>query len=65
MVVNSPNNRVQQDVDNMSGDSYDQSSIELLDAYILGSRVDLDLLNFRNIKCPHTEIDLLRGCDGI
>ena len=62
VVVNSPNNRVQQDIDNTSGDTHDQGSIDLVDAYMLGSRVDLDLLDFRNIKCPHTEIDLLRGC---
>jgi hypothetical protein len=65
VVVNSPNNRVQQDIDNSSGESHEQSSIDLLDAYLLGSRVDLDLLDFRNIECPHTEINLLRGCDGI
>ena len=61
VVVNSPNNRVQQDVDNWSGDLHDQSAVDLLDLYLLGSRVDLDLLNFRNIKCPHTEIDLAGG----
>jgi hypothetical protein len=65
VVVNSPNNRVQQEVANRSGDYHDQNNIDLLDMYILGSRVDLDLLDFRNIKCPHTEIDLLRGCNDL
>tara|TARA_R110000851_G_scaffold31375_5_gene84944 strand:+ start:2853 stop:3698 length:846 start_codon:yes stop_codon:yes gene_type:complete len=65
VVVNSPNNRVQQGIENRSGDTHDQSILDLLDAYLLGSRVDLDLLDFRNVECPHTEIDLLRGCDGI
>ena len=61
VVVNSPNNRVQGDIANESGNSYSQSNLDMLDAYLLGSRVNLDLLNFANIKCPHTEIDLMGG----
>ena len=60
-VVNSPNNRVQKTHENKSGEVHDYSSEFLLDKYESGSRIDLDMLDFSDIKCPHTEIDILKG----
>ena len=62
VVVNSPNNRVQEThADNASGEKYDYSSETLLEKYNSGARINLDSLDFSDIKCPHTEIDILKG----
>ena len=61
VVVNSPNNRVQDTHQNMSGEKYDYSSETLLEKYNSGARINLDSLDFSDIKCPHTEIDILKG----
>ena len=61
VVVNSPNNRVQKTHENKSGEVHDYSSELLLDKYESGSRIDVGMLDFSNIKCPHTEIDILKG----
>ena len=61
VVVNSPNNRVQDSHKNRSGDVFSYDSEFLLEKYMSGSRIDIDRLNFNNIKCPHTEIDLIKG----
>ena len=63
VVVNSPNNRVQDSHKNRSGDVFSYDSEFLLEKYISGSRIDIDRLNFSNIKCPHTELDILNGID--
>ena len=60
-VVNSPNNRVQQSHDNRSGDLYRYDENYLLGKYMAGNRINLDHLNFGDIKCPHTEINLMEG----
>ena len=59
-VVNSPNNRVQDTHQNMSGEKYDYSSKTLLEKYNLGARINLDDLDFSDIKCPHTELNILK-----
>ena len=62
VVFNSPNNRVQDShQDNRSGDSFDYDSQFLLDKYISGDRINLEDLSFDDIRCPHTEIDLMKG----
>lgn len=62
VVVNSPNNRVQKShPENRSGETYEYTSNYLLDKYISGARINLDRLDFGNIRCPHTEIDLIKG----
>tara|TARA_R100000008_G_scaffold86482_2_gene79811 strand:- start:125 stop:967 length:843 start_codon:yes stop_codon:yes gene_type:complete len=62
VVVNSPNNRVQQTHnENKSGDEYDYTPQFLLSKYLSGQRIELESLDFSNIKCPHTEIDILKG----
>lgn len=62
VVVNSPNNRVQEShPENRAGDSYAADSYFLLGKYLSGQRIKLEYLNFDNIKCPHTEIDLMVG----
>ena len=62
VVVNSPNNRVQETHNNnKSGEVHDYSSEFLLEKYESGARINLDALDFSNIKCPHTEIDILKG----
>ena len=62
VVVNSPNNRVQEShPENRAGDSHAADSYFLLGKYLSGQRIKLEYLNFDNIKCPHTEIDLMVG----
>ena len=60
-VVNSPNNRVQNTHENLSGAQHSYDEDFLLGKYMAGNRINLDYLDFSNIQCPHTEIDLLRG----
>ena len=60
-VVNSPNNRVQNTHNNMSGETYNYAADFLLDKYVAGARINLDRLDFSNIKSPHTEIDIITG----
>tara|TARA_R110000824_G_scaffold46485_2_gene133512 strand:+ start:3144 stop:3983 length:840 start_codon:yes stop_codon:yes gene_type:complete len=60
-VVNSPNNKVQESHDNRSGDYFDYSEKTLLEKYESGSRIKLEDLDFSDVKCPHTEIDILKG----
>ena len=64
-VVNSPNNRVQESHLNRSGDEYSAVSHFLLGKYLAGQRINLDYLNFNDIKCPHTEINILEGLNDI
>ena len=62
VVVNSPNNRVQNShLTNKSGEFFDYSAEELLKQYSEGKRIDLNLLSFDDIKCPHTEVDIMKG----
>lgn len=60
-IVNSPNNRVQNSHNNRSGDVYDYNKYRLLNLYMSGKRINRELLDFSNVRCPHTEIDLLKG----
>lgn len=61
VVVNSPNNRVQDTHQaNASGEVHDYDSKLLLEKYQSGHRIDLSKLDFSNIKCPHTELDILK-----
>ena len=60
-VVNSPNNRVQEHIENRSGDKHSFSAEYLLQKFADGSRIDLNALNFEGIDCPHTEIDIMEG----
>lgn len=62
-VVNSPNNRVQDTHENMSGELYSYDDKLLLGKYMSGNRINIDYLDFGEIKCPHTEIDLIKGLD--
>ena len=61
VVVNSPNNRVQDSHKNRSGDVFSYDSKYLLDKYVDGNRISLEDCSFDNIRCPHTEIDLIKG----
>lgn len=61
-VVNSPNNKTQDSHEaNRSGDVYDYDENLLLQKYEDGARINIDDIDFSNIKCPHTEIDILKG----
>ena len=60
-VVNSPNNRVQNTHENLSGAQHSYDEDFLLGKYMAGNRINLDYLDFSNIQCPHTEIDILKG----
>lgn len=62
VVVNSPNNRVSDThTENVSGQIYDYDEQTLLNTYLSGTRIYLENLNIGNIKCPHTELDILNG----
>lgn len=58
-VVNSPNNRVQNDFANSNGSTYSYSPSHLLNEFNTGKRINLEKLDFSNVYCPHQEIELL------
>lgn len=60
-VVNSPNNKTQDSHENRSGDYYDYDEFSLLEKHEDGKRIKLENIDFGHIKCPHTEIDILKG----
>ena len=60
-VVNSPNNRVQETVENWHGRQYSLHQEYLKDKFNEGKRINLDNISFGEIVCPHQEIDILRG----
>tara|TARA_R110002020_G_scaffold177788_1_gene370535 strand:- start:692 stop:1600 length:909 start_codon:yes stop_codon:yes gene_type:complete len=62
-VVNSPNNRVQNEAQNRNGDQYSYDADYLAEQFAEGKRIDLNKINFDKVKitCPHTEIDILEG----
>lgn len=63
-VVNSPNNRVQNShPENLSGSIYPLIPYELNRQFQQGKRLNLDKINFGDINCPHTEIDILKGLE--
>ena len=64
VVLNSPNNRVQEShLDNMFGERYNYDADVLLEKYLLGRRINIDKLDFGQIECPHTEINILKGLE--
>jgi len=61
-VVNSPNNTVQNShPQNRSGDQYSMEAKFLLSEFNKGKRIKFDNLDFTNIRCPHTEINIMNG----
>lgn len=58
-VVNSPNNRVQEEYENRSGDQYSYCEDHLNQLYLNGLRADIESINFGEINCPHTEIKII------
>ena len=60
-VVNSPNNRVQNQIKNRNGDSYSYVALDLKDEYEEGKRLSLGGIDFEEIVCPHQELDILQG----
>lgn len=60
-VVNSPNNKTQDSHANRSGDYYAYDEFSLLEKYEDGKRIKLENIDFGHIKCPHTELDILKG----
>ena len=64
VVVNSPNNRVQDShLSNRFGETYSCDADTLLEKYLLGRRINIDKLDFGQIECPHTEINILKGLE--
>lgn len=59
-VVNSPNNRVQSEYVNRSGDIHSYCEDFLNQIYLNGTRININNLDFSNICCPHTELDILK-----
>mgnify|MGYP003147066970 FL=1 len=62
-VVNSPNNRVQETIQNRNGDTYSYSSGGLATHFKEGRRLALSEIPFSDIACPHQEIDILEGLE--
>ena len=60
-VVNSPNNRVQNQIKNRNGDNYSYVALDLKDEYEEGKRLSLESIDFEQIVCPHQELDILQG----
>jgi len=58
-VVNSPNNRVQETIENRSGDQYPYCKNHLMQLYLSGYRIKLENLDFSHVNSPHTEIKLI------
>jgi len=58
VVVNSPNNRVQDDFKNYAGEKFSFSQEYLNQQYLDGHKIDFSSIDFSNIKCPHQELDL-------
>lgn len=58
-VVNSPNNRVQEEYQNRAGDKHSYCEDHLLQLYMTGKRINLQDLDFSEVNCPHTEIKLV------
>lgn len=54
-----PLNRVQSDMPNRNGDTHPYSIQELNDRYLSGERIDLDALDFSDIRGAHQEIPLV------
>ena len=62
VVVNSPNNRVSSSHENnASGEYFTFCEEDFLEGFSDGKKINLELLEFGDISCPHTEIDLARG----
>lgn len=58
-VVNSPNNRVSDThTENFSGEHFKYDPDFLLAKYLNGKRVNMDLLDFSSINCPHYELNI-------
>lgn len=60
-VVNSPNNRVQDDFKNKCGDTYNYLPESLNTLFLRGERLKVENFESCKIYCPHTELDLLNG----
>lgn len=61
VVVNSPNNRVQDTHQNRNGDYYYKTPTEMLELFSSGKRIDFNKLKIENIQSPHTEINILEA----
>jgi hypothetical protein len=62
-VVNSPNNRVQNTIENEHGNSFKLHQDHLLECFYANKRINIDKLDFGIIECPHTEIDIAKGLE--
>lgn len=60
-VVNSPNNKTQDSHPNRHGDVHSYNQDTLLDMFLSGKRIEIEKLEIKNVKCPHTEIDIMKG----
>lgn len=58
-LVGIPANRVQSDMPNRNGETHPYSVQELNDLYLAGKRIDLDALDFSDIRGAHQEIPLV------
>lgn len=62
-VVNSPNNRVQNHMQNWHGREFSYSPIKLNNMFRRGCRLDMEDIDFSDISCPHQEIDITKGLE--
>jgi hypothetical protein len=62
-VVNSPNNRVQDTIINTNGENFEFKAQDLLKIYKQGHRINPKKIDFSNIRCAHTELNILEGLE--
>ena len=58
-VVNSPNNRVQNDALNRNGDTFNYDSEYCNSLFMKGKRLDLCDIDFTSVDSPHTELKII------
>ena len=58
VLVNSPNNIVQNTFPNRKGEKHSLSTKELNDKYLGGEIIDYDFIDFSNIRGCHQELEL-------
>lgn len=60
-VVNSPNNRVQNEIQNKHGEKFFCDADTLNYLFAKGKRLDLDKIDFGQICSPHQELDIIKA----
>lgn len=60
-IINTPNNRVQNEFENRHGDFYSYSQEHCNNLYLIGERIKLDKIEFGEINKAHKELNILNA----